>query len=104
MKKSDLQTGMIVEYRNGEERNVLLGFLGGESILQGGGTWAGFDYIENDLTNMSCSSRDIMAVYSSHKYGDKGNLLWERKEEIVVKELTVAEVSEALGYTVKIVE
>ena len=57
-----------------------------------------FNYDSNDL--------DIIKVYDISKLSYilnmniVGELIWERKEE---KELTVEEISELLGYTIKVV-
>lgn len=76
MKKSDLKTGMVVEYRNGFLRLVVDTKLVDE-------TGAGQNdllFFNDDLTDKGGSEGklDIVAVYNSF---DKSKCLWRRKED-----------------------
>jgi hypothetical protein len=77
MTKSDLKEGMVVEYRCG-------------SLVKLDST--DIRYKKDDLTSSVGSDCDIMKVYEP---------IWTREE---TKEMTVAEISEKLGYEVKVVK
>lgn len=98
MKKSDLKSGMLVEYRNGGLRLVI-----NESLIND--MYCDFGQLRNDLTNRLNSCTDIVRVSNVLDGGDllprnwsseiiTNNLLWERKEEIIV-ELDGVEYSES---------
>ena len=83
--KSDLKTGMRVEYRNGGVR-----FVNAETqvIINCNGTWSEFKEYNDILKSEYHSDRDIMKIYdipnSQNEFINlkfKGNLLWERKEK-----------------------
>ncbi|EOU1827906.1 hypothetical protein C0L77_000613 [Clostridium perfringens] len=87
MKKSDLENGMIVEYRNGLRR-IVLGdkFLGEQGSL---GIW---EYDDN-LNNVECCSEfDIVKVYTVESslcvnigsifLNRSLNIIWERPREL----------------------
>lgn len=106
MKLSDLKTGMVVETRNGGrylvlqvENEVLLMQDNGERHIS---TWGHPRYKED----MSCEidSRTIVKVFESVKIFNAvtttTNVIWERTEP---QELTLKEISERLGYPVKVV-
>ena len=101
-----LESGMKVLCRDGCTRIVIgdrlcrIGVVGGYSLL------SSFD---EDLRNtIDVTGRlDIMKVmkpaigcYITYI----GDVIWERKEEEVVEELTVAEIEAKLGYKVKVVK
>ena len=106
--KSDLKTGMVVEYRNGSRRLVLRDYQGtGEDILIGTG-WRSFDnYTENLTDGGGDKDFDIMKVYAASDYCGTLHLLdkkcceykvvWERKE---IKEVTLEQVAEKFGVPV----
>ena len=119
MKKSDLKTGMRVETRRGGLYLVLkdvdtkyfghqdIGFVSENTFMNG-------DEYKEDLTENYYHNGDfdIIRVYGISNIQESGlngntlnldvkHLIWEREE---VKELTVEEVSEKLGYEVKIVK
>ena len=98
---NDLQFADIVTTRNGERYVVAEGRIYGE----------GSDY------KLDCD--DLSDVYDEHlicinswgsnnsyfdimKVERSGQVIWERSEE--VKEMTIAEICEALGYEVKVVK
>lgn len=99
MTRSDLKDGMVCEVRCGERYLWLYGELRG--------IWEWCSGTREDLTNDD-STCDIVKIY---EIGDEctlenilqnpGELIWERQEP---KEMTVAEIEEALGYPVKVVK
>ena len=106
--KADLKDGMIVEYRNGRMRLVF-----GKKLYDT------FYIIANELINYDetlCArfsslgkAYDIVRVYDKSNWYSgfeniQSKLLWERKEESEVKEVTMAEVEEKFGCKVKIVK
>lgn len=105
--KDDLKDWMLVVYRNGDKRII----TDDVTILRNeyGNIQNYFTtYNDNLLSKENFKKCDIVEVYSTpNDYKvfsfdiSKRELLWERKE---VKEMTVAEISEALGYDVKIVK
>lgn len=113
--KSDLMSGMVVEYRNGKRRTVILDCAinaEGEAadILVGPAgerfTWLG--NFNDDLTHASKEELDIVAVYTQpfdedRAYdcdinGDALNKIWERETPKKICEMTLAEVLAAMGY------
>lgn len=107
--KSDLKTGMVVEYRNGSRRLVLRDYQGtGEDLLIGD-RWSSFNFYNEDLTYSSGDKDyDIMKVYVAINYCDtlylldskccKCRVVWERKE---IKEVTLEQIAEKFGVDVK---
>ena len=102
--KDDLREFDIVEFRNGDKtwvlKDIVLGRLGigGFSV----DTW------KDDLIDRSAHGYDIMKVYrpTDNIPTDKSKwkdlpVVYERTE---VKEMTVEEISKALGYEVKVVK
>ena len=100
----DLQFADIVTTRNGERYVVADNTLFGEKD----GYWLDHEYIPNfyrrdlkyDTTNDECRIYDIIKVERA------GQVIWERPEEEKepAREMTIAEISEALGYEVKVVK
>lgn len=114
-RKSDLASGMVVEYRNGKRRTVILDCVvnaAGDAadILVGPAgerfTWLG--NFNDDLTHESKEELDIVAVYTqpfdeNRAYdcdinGDALDKIWERETPKKICEMTLAEVLEAMGY------
>ena len=103
--KDDLKSGMVVEFRSGK-KYMMVDYNG---RLFGVGTATYFDDNKNeDLTSPVRREWDIMKVYeATEEYQlpinrwDDMQLIWERSE---VKELTVAQLEEELGYKIKIVK
>ena len=94
--RDDLQFGDILTLRNGERFVYADGVIHGESEDY----YADCDTVsmcyDNDLIyNSSHSECDVMKVERN------GIVVFEREE---VKEMTIAEISEALGYEVKVVK
>lgn len=118
MTKADLNTGMIVVLRNGEEYMVMLDSthnysIGCNDVLVGlEHKWFKVhDYNENMLLE-SDHEYDIMEVYMvTHPYAftdfnydkDKRILLWKR-EEVEIKKMTVADIEKLVGCKVEIVK
>ena len=113
--KSDLMSGMVVEYKNGKRRTVILDCVinaEGEAadILVGPAgerfTWLG--NFNDDLTHESKEELDIVAVYTQpfdedRVYdcdinGDALDKIWERETPKKLCEMTLAEVLSAMGY------
>ena len=115
MKKSDLRSGMIVEYRNGLKRIVLLNSKQGDVLVGATGlnenTNNFFAYGKMDLSKYDEELRykgndidfDIVSVYESSEINVSkiANKILDRKEE---KEITMAEIEEKFGCKVKIVK
>ena len=113
--KSDLASGMVVEYRNGKRRMVIrdcaINAEGDASdILVGsaGGRFTWLDNFHDDLTHESKEELDIVAVYTQpfdedRAYdcdinGDALDKIWERETPKKLCEMTLAEVLAAMGY------
>ena len=112
--KDNLETGMRVVVRDGNEYVVMKDY---ETVHYGVGAIFGFDGIgfkslknyNHDLTHATLGKdSDIMKVlkpiYDSDVLSnneDGFEVIWEREEAV---ELTVAQISEKLGYKVKVVE
>jgi hypothetical protein len=115
--KADLKSGMVVEIRSGQTLLVVGGSL---LTLTGGGLIISKHY-GKDLKNLLNPNADIMKIYGlpfdgfkDHLNSDVSDLmtkhykdpkicklLWEREE---VAEMTLEQVCEALGKTIKIVK
>ncbi len=107
MKKQDLKSGMLVQFRDG---NVFM--LINDALVSDGG-WMSLGNIDKDL-NYICHDDewDIMKVskvlnghyliptHWNEKTLNK-NLLWEREE---TKKMTVSEIQKELGYKIEIIE
>lgn len=109
--KSDLKTGMIAEYRNGDRRLVV-----GNALIDNKGDEANDltdAMYKNDLTrSIDNNQLDISKVYEVipifhgdlyglFRYTDNLILIWEREEP--PKKMTVAEIEKALGHKVEVV-
>ena len=102
--KEDLKPGMVVEFRKGDRRLYV------NDVFT---SLSGFMWIKqynNDLTFSEDKSFDVVKVFKcdgtmfdnlfkNHNL----TLIWERKEEEPVKEMTVAEIEEKLGFKVKVI-
>ena len=95
---NDLQFADVVTLRNGERYVVADNTLYGEDDCYQMDAWGIENCYNNDLTyNEDDGDYDIVKVERN------GSIIYER-EETKVKEMTVAEISEVLGYEVKIVK
>lgn len=123
MLKSELETGMIVRDRDGSFYVVLKNIcncpmyntIGGSSVLLAlsDGRFTRLDFYDIDLLRTDSINRelDIMEIYELEYFGDiirhkdiknmRKTLLWRRDE---IKELTLKEIEDLLGYPVKIKE
>lgn len=110
--KSDLKSGMVVEYRNGKRRIVIKDFADtGRDVLFGSGagerfTW--LDHYNDDLTHTDHNALDIVKVFmhstDSKATGDlyaDDDLVCDLEQPTV--KMTLAEVCDTLGYNVEIV-
>ena len=115
MKLEDIKSGMRVHILDKEgtlHKFVVIAKPSGNLVaVDGVQHWANLqDYDGGELTNFKTGSKivnvfsppDSIALYSNPKHN--GLLIWERKEEEVVEELTVAEIEAKLGYKVKVVK
>lgn len=109
MTKSDLRTGMLVTFRNGKKMcvylNVDTSLCKSQNVLTDGVTWMDFDYVNDDLTNLSSSYFDIMEIEvpiiaTDIPYHNGTKSIWQRQKP---KKMTVAEVEKILGYKVEII-
>ena len=107
MKKQDLKTGMLVQFRNGEVYMLI-----NDALVRDGG-WNSLYSFDNDLNDIySFDKFDIVKVskvlqhnYLMPRYWNEktlnNNLLWEREE---TKKMTVSEIQKELGYKIEIIE
>ena len=86
MKKSDLKTGMLVQYRKGDVGIVINNFIIEDD------TWLNLNCFNDDLTSISYKKHDILKVSDIQKSFDliphhwtniklNENILWERTPE-----------------------
>lgn len=108
--KSDLKTGMILEFNNGCTATVLFGTKNGD--IYAGSTWGGLEGVNEDLTLEDSFEGDVVRVYQPigniHflktnylNYNKNYKLLWQREE---AKEMTIEEIEKELGYKIKIIK
>ena len=108
--KDNLEVGQFVILRD-DRRFLVLKTEGGQYYLSDTEScFVGLDGFNNDLTSKTNTDSDVMKVCVPSSPDNlcgmlsgftHGKLIWKR-EEIV--ELTVAQISERLGYKVKVVE
>lgn len=109
--KMELKEGMIIECRNGDR--YLLRRVDGELILSANETWLEYTY-DNNFIDIDEDAKefngdfDIIKIYESKTsclkdlFKDKYlTCIWERKEP---KKMTLAQISEALGYEVEVID
>jgi hypothetical protein len=114
MKKLDLKTGMRVTLRNGSVSIVLkeCSFYEHKDaynvyVNKECSSWDMFQYWNDDLTGTIYSKYDVMKVeqprhpYEIFKENGTFKTVWEREE---LKELTIEEIQQKLGYKIKVVE
>lgn len=105
--KMELKEGMIVECRNGSR--YLLRKVGDVLIGSNFDGWIKTTYNENLCENYyHYETFDIMKIYISKSPKLEGlfannylDCIWERKEP---KKMTLAQISEALGYEVEVID
>ncbi len=108
MKKQDLKTGMLVQFRNGKVFMVI------NDILVRDGKWISLCSFDKDL-NCNSVYHDEFDIMKASKVLNgyllmptnwneerlNNNLLWEREE---TKKMTVSEIQKELGYKIEIIE
>jgi hypothetical protein len=99
MKKSDLKTGMWVEYEDGEKACVMLGTKE-KDILISDKSWLPLNAVRNDLSSSPRCS--IVKVYEAKNTmsmfnGEHLKLLWEREPQPI--EMTLEEACKKLRDT-----
>lgn len=105
--KMELKEGMIIECRNGDK--YFLRERGGKLIGSNFNEWIDLSYDEELNENKYFYEEcDIMKIYESKAYvlsnlfdNDYLTCIWERKKP---KKMTLAQISEALGYEVEVVD
>lgn len=107
-KKGNIKVGYVLELNNSEDHLVMV--LPGKcsTCISGTYDWWDFDEFEEDLVYKDSYITKIYGFATNdaaYKLSTEDReLLWERKPAIPIKEMTVAEISAALGYDVKIVK
>lgn len=95
---SDLQFADILTLRNGQRYVYVTGYMYGEEVDYALDERRLTLYYDDDLTqNENDKDEDIVKVERN------GRIVYERQEN-EVKEMTIAEISKALGYEVKVVK
>ena len=105
--KMELKEGMIIECRNGDR--YLLRTACGKLVASSNDEYMNLDYDEELNENKYCQEDfDIMKIYESNACvlgklfnNDYLECIWERKEP---KKMTLAQISEALGYEVEVID
>ena len=105
--KMELKEGMIIECRNGER--YLLRTACGELVASSNNEYMSLDYDEELNENKYFNKDfDVMKIYTSNAlilnnlFNDNYlECIWERKEP---KKMTLAQISEALGYEVEVID
>lgn len=105
MTKNDLQTGMVIEIRNGS-RFLIMRMPDGNILASSNSSWMHINEHNEDLTceTDSLSVVKVFEPYTStlaRMVSTEYEPIWERKEP---KKMTVEEICEALGYEVEIVK
>ena len=103
----ELKEGMIIECRNGDK--YLLRKFDDDLIGSNNTKYIYIDYDEDLNENKYCQEDfDIMKIYESNACvlgnlfnNDYLECIWERKEP---KKMTLAQISEALGYEVEVID
>ena len=103
----ELKEGMIIECRNGDR--YLLRTVCGELIASSNDAYMSLDYDEELNENKYFNKDfDVMKVYASKAFilnslfnDNYLECIWERKEP---KKMTLAQISEALGYEVEVID
>lgn len=102
-----LKEGMIIECRNGHR--YLLRKICGELIASSNDAYINLDYDEELNENKYFAKDfDVMKIYTSEAFtlnnlfnNDYLECIWERKEP---NKMTLAQISEALGYEVEVID
>lgn len=108
----DLKVGMILEIKMQEEEEeeitycMILPAANGVICVSGPDFWCPLFHFKNDFSYENVFIQKVYGLCLSNKYAhalssQDRKLLWTRPE---VKELTLKQIEELLGYSVKIVE
>ena len=104
MTKKELKTGMVVEYRSGAKRMVLLDTPIGNAFVGDDG-WTDLDNYRDNLCHKFNKWIDVVAVYEpccilqmAPSFWDNQECIWRRSE---VKEVTLSEIAEKFGVSVE---
>ena len=102
MKKSDLKTGMWVEYRSGYKASIMLNTPHGD-IATNGKTYIRLDETSEDLTDKHDGIYDIIKVFKPRSpvscvSGELLEQIWKRQPEPI--EMTLEEACKKLRETV----
>lgn len=110
MTKSELKTGHIVTYRNGEKRTVFKDTNRNPAdFITDGHTHVNLNAYNEDLTCVFDSNRDIVKVENAHSPITIGfnpgafaqlKTIWKRP---IPKKMTVSEIEAILGYKIEII-
>lgn len=115
--KSDLKSGMVVEYANGKRRLVVLDFLDIGDVLFGSGEgerWTKLANFNDDLTHKKKDTLDIVAVYA-HNTDSKadGNLydddellcdltdVDDDEDDYEAEDITLKDICDTYGFRIK---
>ena len=101
MKKSELKTGMIVEFRSGLKSTVLLNTSAGDFIIGKGYETKIDEYTVENIEEWTNTAK-VIRVFDpeneeDHREGG-GEIVWERK----IPEYTMEELKEKIGHEFKI--
>lgn len=110
----DLRSGDVVEFRDHERYVILIDdtrevLIRGIGCRDGQKTWADFRGWNDDMTHPQFRNLDIMKVLRTTKLNSAPWVASDSMMDVVFdrdapKELTVAEISQLLGYKVKVIE
>lgn len=105
MKKSELKSGMVVRFREGDMYLVVE--VNGEYVCVGKDGWNRLKYYKEDLRNDLFESLDIVEVYDPQPsyFGSmissaNRKPIWKREPK---KKMTVSQIEKELGYEIEIV-
>lgn len=104
MKKEDLKSGMIVECRNGKLGLLIATDLG--LLIQYDTTWEELSVYNSDLTHVKFKESDIINI---RKPSNESHIIRSQLSNAPIiwkqyKEMTMEDISKALGYDVKIIK
>ena len=104
----ELKEGMIIECRNGDR--YLLRTACGKLVASSNDKYLNLDYYDEELNENLYFDKDfdVMKIYTSKAFilnslfnDNYLECIWERKEH---KKMTLAQISEALGYEVEVID
>lgn len=103
MKKSSLESGMVVKTKDGKK--YLLVAVRAELVLVGKEEWTTLRNYREDLLHDIYEDLDIVEVYATNggpfnRMIELGRLIWKRENK---KKMTVSQIEKELGYEIEIV-